>query len=181
MNCILCSHSYRYFLLIASEKATTVWHPACLPPSLWSSFHWLSSPLTWTRLHLWGKHHQGNQMPQKTAERCKTNHIISSSQDLEALGRAKGRVLLETAYSYLNRQCLKERKEVYLFSKFGLFSPFSPRYRLLFRDSFSPSDISASEIISQKAWHIFSLYILCGDSEFPQFPAFSASYFSRGT
>ena len=85
-------------------------------------------------------------MPQKTAGRCKTNHIISSSQDLEALGRAKGRVLLETAYSYLNRQCLKERKEVYLFSKFGLFPPFSPRYRLLFRDSFSPSDISASEI-----------------------------------
>lgn len=51
----------------------------------------------------------------------------------------------------LEQAVFKERKEVFLFSKFGLFPPFSPRYRVLFRDSFSPSDISASEIISQKA------------------------------
>lgn len=47
-----------------------------------------------------------------TAERCQANLPISSFPDLEALGRAEGRMLLETAYSCLNRQCLKERKEM---------------------------------------------------------------------
>lgn len=181
MNCILCSHSYGYFLLIASEKATTVWYPACSPSSLWSSFHWLSSPLTWTRLHLWGKHHQGNQMPQKTAERCKTNHTISSSQDLEALGRAKGRVLLETAYSYLNRQCLKKEKKCSYFqnSAFSLHSlPATGFYSEI---HFLPQTFQLLKLFHKKHDIFFSLYIFWGDSEFPQFPAFSASYFSRGT
>lgn len=47
----------------------------------------------------------------KTAERCKANYTIPSFLDLGALGRAEGRMLLETAYSYLNRQCLKEKEK----------------------------------------------------------------------
>lgn len=69
-------------------------------------------------------------------------------------------MLLETAYSCLNRQCLKERKEMQLFQKFGLFPPFSPCRRLLFKDSFSPSDISVSEFISHKKHDICFLFYI---------------------
>lgn len=90
-------------------------------------------------------------MPQKySRERCKANSTISFSPDFEALGRAGGRMLLVAACSCLNRQCLKERKEMELFSKFGLFPPFDPCCRLLFKDSFSPSDISVSEFSSHQ-------------------------------
>lgn len=39
---------------------------------------------------------------------------------------------------------------MWLFLKLGLSSPFSPCCRLPFRDSFSSSDVSASEFISHK-------------------------------
>lgn len=97
-------------------------------------------------------------MPQKYSRKMqsKLHHFLLPG--FRGPGKSRGEDAVGDCLFVLEQAVFKRKKRNVVIFEIRLFPPFSPCCRLLFKDSFSPSDISVSEFISHKKHDICFLF-----------------------
>ena len=130
----------------------------------------------------WGKHHQGNQMLQKTSRKMQSKLHHFFLPGFRGPRKSRGEDAVGDCLFLLEQAVFKRKKRNVLIFKIWPFpSILSPLQASIQRFIFSLRHFSFWNYFTKSMIYIFSLYVFWGDGEFPQFPAFSASCFSRGT